>query len=513
MNFEKDLFISYAHIDNQPLSHEEAGWVSRFHERLEAMLDMRLGQKARVWRDSKLAGNDVFGDEILSQFPKTAVLLSVVSPRYVGSDWCKREVEAFCEAAKASLGVRVGNKSRIFRIVKTPIDLQQLPDEMNDSIGLDFFQLDEHEVPLELDPSCYGREIAEKYNVKVATLAWQLSQTLKLMAEAAQQAEGAAATKPPTAAAKATVYLAECSDDQQTARDALAAELQRHGYEVLPAGPLPRDEAAYLQAVRALLQRSILAVHLIGSKYGPVPYGPSEKSVVVLQNELGVEFSRDHKLKRIIWVPDGLVPKKSEQQEFLAELQSSAEAQTGADLITSPQPEAIKGAIHATLEKLLAPPRNAISAPSEPGQILVYLICDERDRKSTLPLRQLLLQRGMDVKIPVFQGDPEEVRKQHEALLQEASAVLIFYGAGSEAWKGAVESDLRKFRAGRGHNEPVYTYLAQPESEDKLDLINLKKPRVLSGLAGFSEEAVLPFVMDVEARQSGAAGQPTGAGK
>jgi hypothetical protein len=506
MNFEKDLFISYAHIDNQPLSPEEAGWVSRFHERLEAMLDMRMGKKVCIWRDSKLAGNDVFSDEIVSQFPKTAVLLSVVSPRYVGSDWCKREVEAFCNAAKQSLGVQVGNKSRIFRVVKTPVDRGQLPAQMNDSIGLDFFQLDEHEVPLELDPSCYGREIAEKYNVKMATLAWQLSQTLKLMADAAQQATGSAGTAEAPAA-KATVYLAECSDDQQAARDALAAELQRHDYEVVPAEPLPRDEAPYMEAVRALLKRSKLAVHLIGSKYGPVPYGPSEKSVVVLQNELGVEFSREHGLKRIIWVPDGLVPKKSEQQEFLGALQSSAEAQLGADLITSPQPEAIKGAVHATLDKLLAPPRAAVSAPSEPGQKLVYVICDERDRKATVPLRQLLLHRGIDVKIPTFDGDAAEVRQQNQELLHEASAVLIFYGAGSEAWKKSVESDLRKFRAGRGHNEPVYTYLAQPETADKQDLIDLEEPGVLNCLAGFSEEAVLPFVQNVETRQASGVGQ------
>ena len=510
MNFERDLFISYAHIDNQPLSREEVGWVSQFHERLEAMLDMRMGQKVRIWRDAKLAGNDKFGEEILSQLPKTAVLLSVVSPRYVGSQWCRDEVEAFCKAAKQSLGIQVGTKSRIFRVVKTPIDRKLLPEEMSDSIGLDFFQLDEHEVPLELDPSCYGRDIAEKYNIKVATLAWQLSQTLKLMAEAAQQAEagtqGTAAASIAAPVTKATVYLAECSDDQQDARESLAAELRRHDYEVVPAEPLPRDEAPYMEAVRALLKRSKLAVHLIGSKYGPVPYGPSEKSVVVLQNELGVAFSREQGLKRIIWVPDGLAPKKAEQTEFLAELQSSAEAQVGADLITSPQPEAIKGAIHATLEKLLEPPRVAVSVPSEPGQKLVYVICDERDRKATLPLRQMLLHHGMDVKIPKFEGDKTELRLQNEELLREASAVLIFYGAGSEAWKGSVERDLRKCRAGLA-SEPVYTYLAQPETADKLDLIDLTEPGLINGLTAFSEEAVLPFVKDVEARQTSGAAQ------
>ena len=68
--FEKHLFISYAHIDNQPLTSDQQGWISRFHSSLEAVLSMRMGRKAEIWRDIKLAGTDIFGDEIVSQFPK-----------------------------------------------------------------------------------------------------------------------------------------------------------------------------------------------------------------------------------------------------------------------------------------------------------------------------------------------------------------------------------------------------------------------------------------------------------
>ncbi len=67
-NFEKHLFISYAHIDNQPLTAEQKGWISRFHASLEALLSMRLGQAAKIWRDDKLKGNDVFAEEIVDQF-------------------------------------------------------------------------------------------------------------------------------------------------------------------------------------------------------------------------------------------------------------------------------------------------------------------------------------------------------------------------------------------------------------------------------------------------------------
>src|SRR5882724_2526739 len=95
MSFEKHLFISYAHIDNEPLTPEQQGWVSRFHASLRALLSMRLGRPAEIWRDDKLKGTDIFGDEIVSQFPKTAMLISVLTPRYVESEWCTKEIQKF----------------------------------------------------------------------------------------------------------------------------------------------------------------------------------------------------------------------------------------------------------------------------------------------------------------------------------------------------------------------------------------------------------------------------------
>ena len=86
MTFEKHVFISYAHIDNQPLTPKQEGWISRFHNTLEALLNMRLGKPVKIWRDGKLQGNDVFADEIVDQFAKTAVLISVLTPRYLNSD-------------------------------------------------------------------------------------------------------------------------------------------------------------------------------------------------------------------------------------------------------------------------------------------------------------------------------------------------------------------------------------------------------------------------------------------
>src|SRR5262245_21960396 len=130
MEFEQNLFISYAHLDNRPIPPGDRGWITQFHETLEALLSMRLGKTAKIWRDLKLQGNDVFAPEIVTQFNASAVLVSILSDRYLVSDWCTREAREFCAGAKTRGGLVIDNKSRIFKVIKTPVeDVKSLPPE------------------------------------------------------------------------------------------------------------------------------------------------------------------------------------------------------------------------------------------------------------------------------------------------------------------------------------------------------------------------------------------------
>ncbi|MEO0394785.1 MAG: hypothetical protein AAF243_02220 [Cyanobacteria bacterium P01_A01_bin.137] len=54
MDFDKDLFISYAHIDNQSLIPDQEGWISTFHKALAIRLSQIRGTPPQIWRDRKL---------------------------------------------------------------------------------------------------------------------------------------------------------------------------------------------------------------------------------------------------------------------------------------------------------------------------------------------------------------------------------------------------------------------------------------------------------------------------
>ena len=487
MVFDKLLFISYAHIDNLAMSPGQGGWISRFHASLEAMLSMRIGRQADIWRDAKLSGDDVFAAEISAQLSRTALMVSVLTPRYLESEWCTHEVREFCEQAQRNGGVVCGTKSRVFKVLKAPIDAQTaLPAVLQDVLGYPFFTYEDN-APLELD-AAYGERFAQDYNRRVCKLAWDLSEAIK-------QLESDAALAP--ALAKSVVYLAECSQDRREYREMLEVELKLHGHTVLPDQHLPLDdEAACIAAVEQQLARCSLAIHLVGSTGGATPDGPGGQSIVALQNRLAASRSHSHDLPRLIWLPAGTRAEQAAHQAFVVALQNDAQAQLGADLLNAGIEE-VKAAMHAALRRLeaAAPPKPPGTVPSDVPP-MVYLVCTERDRKGSLALRKYWRGQGIEVELPAFAGDAATLREAHHKLLMACDVVVVFYGAGDEAWKRSTDAELKKLsglRAGRG-GLAVHTVLAEPRTGDKDDILEMNLPNVIDSLSGFDAAALAPLL-------------------
>lgn len=256
---------------------------------------------------------------------------------------------------------------------------------------------------------------------------------------------------------------------------------------------------------RACWRACALSIHLVGEKYGTVPDGPTDKSVSILQNELAVARCRSGGLQRLIWLPQGTRSEQAPQQAFIDALNQDAEAQFGADLIAG-DIEELRAAIHDTLRKIEQPePKQPEDegGTGEPAAArstkLVYLINDAKDRKATVPVRKLCRQLGFEVAVPAFEGDASEVRKTNQQLLASCDAVVLFYGAGDEAWKRTIDSELRKMAGYRGGRSlpAVSIYLAEPRTEDKQDLIDMEEPGLIDGMDGFVEAAMAQFLRGV----------------
>ncbi|PSN79268.1 hypothetical protein C8B47_12505, partial [filamentous cyanobacterium CCP4] len=270
MKFERDIFISYTHVDNKSLDQEQDGWISTFHRGLEIRLEQLRGTPIDIWRDIKLQGNDALDESIFKQFPNLALLVSVLSPRYIQSSWCMRELACFLESATARGGVNVGGTTRIFKVVKTYLEAEKHPQGLQDLLGYQFFDVDAAGRPREFN-KIYGPEAERKFWAKLEDLAYDIHQTLRMLEalpDGDTQAVLPAASLPPlestpvgTPAGK-VIYLAETTPDLSAEREKVRRELEQAGHRVLPEQPLP-NPPDFEATVCEHLAQAALSVHLL----------------------------------------------------------------------------------------------------------------------------------------------------------------------------------------------------------------------------------------------------------
>ncbi len=482
-HFEDHLFISYAHIDNQPLAEGLKGWVETFHERLRIRLEQLMGEPARIWRDRKLQGNDVLDDTLVARLSKAAIIVVVLSPRYVRSEWCLRELDEFCKRAETGGGLTIGDKLRVFKVVKLHIPLEHHPRPLQSVLGYEFFEYDaERGRAREFNPDVLPTRDM-RYWEKLDDIAYDIKQLIEMMSKSSVSAVA------PSAAGKA-VYLAETTSDRSHERDLIKRELQLNGHVVLPDRELPLRGSALRYAVREYMGRSALSVHLLGGSYGLIPE-EEDKSLVEIQTEVAEESGED--LRRIVWMPAGLEPTDERQRQFVKHFQRGLNGQRNIEVLQTSLDELKKHIEERTSD------RSKHAAPSMgangDGPPSIYLICDKEDLGEIAQLRNYFLERGFNVFLPAFEDDESSTRKDHKASLIECDAVLIYYGRGSDVWLGMKQRELQK-AAGYGRTRPLAAkaiYVAGPASPAKESVRDFEA-FVLKSFDKFSPAALEPFL-------------------
>lgn len=491
VKFDNDIFISYAHVDNQPLVKDAEGWVSQFHRAVEVRVDQLLGKKTSVWRDPKLQGNDYYDDTIVDQLPSVAVLVSVFTPRYVHSPSCTKELTRFCEASEKAGGLRIQDKTRIFKVLKTPVPIEEQPEPIRECLGYEFFKLDAVTGRVRELNHLFGGEAERDFWIKLDDLAQDVCQLLKLLES------GPSGTSATDAFVEdQTVFMADCSFDVTEQYDGVKRDLLGHHYKVLPSRPYPLNVGELLPVIRNLLAQSQLSVHIIGSNYGIVPEG-TDRSVIELQNELAIEREERGGFSRLVWIPPGLDIEDDRQRRFIDSLRSDPRSQKSGDLLETPL-EDLNTQIHHALAR--APDNNVGSKVSgdEIEAQRVYLMCDARDSGNAIPVADYLFEQGCEVTLPAFEGDESQVRADHEENLRSADAVLIYYGAANEIW---LRGKLREWRksAGLGRTKPLKAtaVLVAPPKSQQDNWLRMHDARVIRQMNGFSANLLDPFLADL----------------
>jgi hypothetical protein len=439
-----DVFVSYAHTDNDAVE-GELGWVTDFTRRFGVELHKRLGgSDATIWWDARLGPSSVLDESLERRLHRTAVLLAIVSPSYAGSGWCSRELHTFLNRASQT-AVTVGDKLRIIKVLKQPHDDVVYPHPLlQKAIGVDFYRTDpDSGVTYELQSS------EAPYGVALGRLASDVADVLSTMRRSR------------------TVFVTGAPNSLVGQRTKLCAELEAREYRVLYAPDSRTDES--VRDIEGALRDAGVSVLFRDAE------DPTNTWVEPLLQEAATR--NDSNQVTVLNANPGHVDRAWHDLPSASPLTSSGSApaqgssgSTGASnvqVLVNRNPEEVKDAViesmHRVPEQLVLPPSGRV----------VYLVCDHDDNPLVNTtradeLREYLLRRGHEVKLPVADKRDPDYSRDNRRKLRNCNGVLLFWGNCRQSW---FDERLDEINQAHGWRKKAFDasagYLSGPRLNEK----------------------------------------------
>ena len=445
-----DVFISYSALDDQSLSANEEGWISRFHRNLKVRLQQLAGREVHVYRPPKFEANDSVDADVLNEIPTAKSMLTIVSPPFINSDNCQKEVTSFVEG-------KSGDNSRIIKVVKTPVaddQLANLSGSFDKIYDHEFYERDEETGRvLEFEES-FGDDLKRRYYEKIYDVAHDINQTLSEAASKTAEIE--------VACRKA--FVAMTTSDVRQEYEIICRELTEQGFKIVPDQSLTLEKAALEDEVAAYLEDCEFAIQLIGGNYGIVPENATN-SLLELQSVQIRNWVAESDTRQFIWIAKELEVTDERQQSFLDHIRTIDAASHQCDVI-----EGQVTLLKETLRRRLAENKSDSSDAHETSTVKqIYLICDGCDVDASAPLEDYLFDQGFEVLSTDFESASEEISELHRENLVCCDAAVIYYGAVRKNWVDIKLRDTLK-AAGYGRSAPISNvgvYIAPPEDKRK----------------------------------------------
>jgi hypothetical protein len=431
-----DLFISYAHVDDEPdpAFPDRPGWVTTLVRCLEKRLAKKLGRVDAydIWRDPKLAGHVDLTPELIARVRDAAVFLLVLSPAYLASEWCRRELRVFDEAIRG----RKAAQGRIFVVEFDRVDRKRRFPELADLKGYRFWVED----PDTGNPQTLGypivREKDDEYHKRVNDLCIELVRQLDTLKQSEAAAPGSRAgtgldTRPH-------VYLAEVTEDLETRRDGVRRHLDQAGFRVLPEAEHPRgDPKAYQGAVDADLARSAAFVQLLSETPGRRFKG-SELSYVALQHQRAVAA----RVPVLQW--------RSRQADTGSEeIPEDHRQRLLGPTVAATDLSEFKSLVVETVKTLTGPAAaEGDGVPAADGDKLVFIDAEATDLEAARAIIAIFEARGIGALPPVQGATSEAIRTALRTRMLACDGMVLVHGNNPD-WPILQWTQFRKLKAER----------------------------------------------------------------
>ena len=481
-------FISYAHIDDQIVPGAEFGWISYLHRGLKPLLERALGAQCRVFFDqSTLRGNHSLTPELEREIEASETFVAVLTPGYLASKWCRREMELFltrCGDARSE---------RIFLVDPLGIKPQDLePLGLSDLVAYKFWYTDSKARLRTLgDPKPDSEE--RDYFRRVLDLANDIARTVRegraavenpaqvainvepyMHAGAGPAAIGSGLARIPattirngtTTADARQVLLAEVTDDLESSRQQLRRYLEQAGVPVHCCSSYGLKVEDFDRQLKTELGNAALFVQLLSA----VPF----RTLPGVFDGYGLM-----QLKRA--VEGGVRTLQWRDSRLNVDMIEDANHRTLVNLETV-QAVSFESFKKAVVEALIVKTDNR-----NPKSSFVFINAEKRDFNLAKRIQNHVETVAASA-LPLNAGSAEEIRTDIEENMIDCDGLLIVYGDGSAAW---VHQQLRlynKFLPRRQKPIKLVAIIEAPP-EDKPDIgVRIPGMQVLNFRGGIDDE-------------------------
>jgi hypothetical protein len=450
--FKYDLFVSYAHQNDRPWH-----WVSEFLHTLKEELEGK-SREFSIWWDPALRTGSNFDIAIADAISQSAVFLSILSPAYGESAYCKLEVEEFRQQRHPAFGLMVGSMSRMQAVViDKEFTRDQWAPEFRSTSPQPFF--DEQCALFSKPPGLVSSDPWVQALWRVRDSIWALLHDMRSLKERGANIPRTYGVRSSGVARTPTLHIAEVTDDLYRRRENLRSALRdSKDFEVnVWSDPIAPPTSG----------PNILSVYLFG-KYPGRGFGSGEVSLPRLQLE---ETVRSKPARRpLVWLArdfnleDAETP---EHYEFLRSLLNSNEVE-----VLRSDFEDLKDEITKRMRVSEAPSPKPVRCNRESP--IIHIWHSMENPVYLQPLKDYLNEHDCAIQVFDYKSTPTE---KMQSRLAVCDGLIVPYTHETRTWAEDVMTEA--FRLRRREERPTAFAPVEmpPPSEAEF---NFEHPRVVS---------------------------------
>jgi hypothetical protein len=443
-----DVFISYAHSDDEKQLGAEAGWVTTFVDELKKLLRRKMGGSgASIWMDNQLAANEQVTATLMERVTRSRTMILFMSPGYSMSAWCQKELGSFLEINCANK-----NKENVFIVELDLTERESWHPRLQELTPIRFWREGRDQVPQLLGWPVPNTDPDNPYWQNLNTLAHLITKYLKTHSELDKSDQKETTTihfdtnrrvtlsfQPPTETKK-IVWIAEPTDDLVDQWEALAAALRQADADLRPLGldTYPRSsEAEFLDSLHTDLHSAHLFVQLLSQAKGRHPKD-STISYTALQSSAASTFSRQQQCPFLQWRNPDVILEKVDDKDHQRLL-------TGAIACGF---EEFRQRVLVAVQSLNQPSSVKPTSNNEDESLAICISAHKADYDLGLKVSDILFELGAVALTtqtePAPDQSPSEFNTQLDEVIANSEGMIIVYGQTPPMWVQAQYLRARK---------------------------------------------------------------------